>query len=68
MSSDAKAWKEGKWWHGIHDGECGGHQPALELDELLAAVATCYGHPLYWEIRRYPARVDGLVGYSYPRE
>jgi hypothetical protein len=69
MSADAKAWKEGAWWHGSHDGACPdpeAHQ-ALELEVVLTSITTCYGHPLYWDIRRYQD-ADGLVAYSYPRE
>jgi hypothetical protein len=72
MSCDAKVWKDGTEWHGIHDGDCEMTPEVhvhVELENVLETVRSCYGHPLYWEFRVYPeGKGVGLVAYGYPRD
>jgi len=69
MSTDARAWKEGAWWTGTHDGDCMDPEAhrALELEDVLTSLKACYGEPLYWEFRSSEQRGDWLAGYHYPR-
>ena len=62
MSADAKAWKEGAWWQGIHDA-CDQRHEALSLSEVLTDVEQCGRYRFAWEFRTYPDGQVGLVGY-----
>jgi len=68
MSADAKLWKDGNWWHGLHDGDCVLSSTPHEngsyyLSILLDDIETCMGGQLRWEFRTYPDGQVGLVGY-----
>ncbi len=71
MSADAKCWtnKDGGW-QGLHDGPClvsdsgvHAHQTAWDLSAILQDLERCMGTPLRWEIRSYPDKQCGLVGW-----
>ena len=66
MSADAKVYREGQTWHGVHDGECqlpGGHEgDAYSLSLVLSKIEECL-EPLAWSVRTYPRGQFGLVGY-----
>ncbi len=69
MSADAKAWKDGDAWAGLHDGPCllseaQHRQGDYYLTDLLHDLEACLGRELRWEFRTYPADgTVGLVGY-----
>jgi hypothetical protein len=69
MSSDARAWKDGVWWKGSHDGDCtpDAQHESLKLEEVLQSLRACYGDRLYWEFRRNDSGDVWLVAYGYPR-
>lgn len=66
MSADAKVWKDGDWWKGLHDGPCPDEalhkQGEYHLSALLEEIESCGGQKLRWEFRQYPDGI-GLVGY-----
>ncbi len=67
MSADAKVWQDGHWWKGLHDGVCEKgetyHRDGnYHLTDTLNDIETCAGR-LRWEIRTYPDKTTGLVGY-----
>lgn len=70
MSADAKVWREGDWWRGLHDGDCvAPHDEASHRDGdyyltvVLADIETCLGTKLRWIERTYTTGEIGLAGF-----
>lgn len=70
MSADAKVWRVGDGWHGLHDGDCKStHSEASHrqgdyyLSTVLADIETCMGTKLRWVEQTYPNGEIGLKGY-----
>lgn len=71
MSADAKVWKEGYFWKGIHDGPCHKdsfihEQGDISLAEVLLDIHKCMDRSLSWEIKEHNDGL-GLSGYGYTR-
>ena len=66
VSADAKVYREGQIWRGVHDGDCQlpqGHEgDAYSLSLVLSKIEECL-EPLAWSVRTYPRGQLGLVGY-----